>query len=437
MASRFISGHAGVVATSLLLLSATGAAAQSRLDAGLASSAFEHAQSLCDADKGRAWGVSLCGPILIADPATRRFIANMDGAAAPLERDGEVFKGRLPDNVPIANTAARWNGRVWTMLMAPLPRDEPGLSILLMHEAWHRIQDQIGLAAANGDQPQLATEAGRLSLRLELRALSAAIIATDPTQRRAAIGDALTFRAWRYARFPEAEAAEAVMERHEGLAEYTGRILSRDDEMIRHLAEHLGGGDRVSEYARSFAYYTGPAYGVLLDAASPDWKKTWDRREGLPLVLSRTLGLRVSSDDEAFAAIGQRYGAETIRTQEAARALAQSARIATLRANLVQGAVLIAPVSGANFSFDPNKVTPLPPEGAVYGVIRAAAGWGVLNVEKEALLSTDWSRLSVEHKGAVPTTDGLKGSGWTLTLKPGWELTPGPREGDWTIRRLP
>ncbi|MFN7127438.1 MAG: hypothetical protein ACK4OJ_00095 [Brevundimonas sp.] len=437
MKSRFIRRHARCAAASVLLLSATGAAAQSRLDPMPAASAFEHARSLCEADQGRAWGVSLCGPMLVADPATRAFISNMDGLDAPLERDGEVFKGRLPDSVPIANTAVRWNGRIWTMLLSPLPKEEPALSILLMHEAWHRVQDQIGLGAINADQPQLATEAGRVSLRLELRALATAVAATDSTQRNLAIRDALTFRAWRYARFPEAQAAEDAMERHEGLAEYSGRILSRDDEMIQHLAEHLGRGDKVREYARSFAYYTGPAYGVLLDGVAPDWKKTWDRHEGLPSRLATTLGLEVPSDDEAFAASGLRYGAGAIQAEEAARALEQSVRIATLRAALVEGSVLIAPVSGANFSFDPNQVTPLPPEGTVYGVIRAAADWGVLEVDDAALLSTDWSRLSVEHTGAVRTEDGLKGRGWTLTLRAGWELTPGRRGGDWTIGRRP
>jgi hypothetical protein len=437
MTFRVIHYPAGLAAAVLSLLSGSGAAAQSRLDPTSASAAFEHAGALCEADQGRTWGVSLCGPMLVADPATRDFVANMDGADTPLERDGEVFKGHLPDSVPIANTAVRWNGRVWTMMLSPLPKEEPALSILLMHEAWHRIQDQINLAATNADQPQLATEDGRVSLRLELRALTAAVAASDPTQRNLAIRDALTFRAWRYARFPEAQAAEDAMERHEGLAEYTGRILSRDDEMIRHLTAHLDRGDQVRAYARSFAYYTGPAYGVLLDEVSPDWKTTWDRREGLPSLLATTLGLEVRSDDEAFAASGQRYEARAVQAEEAARAREQSARIATLRAALVDGAVLIAPVSGANFSFDPNKVTPLPPEGTVYGVIRAAADWGVLEAEQAALLSTDWSRLSVEHTGAVRTEDGLRGRGWTLTLRPGWELTPGPRGGDWTIERRP
>lgn len=436
MASLFIGRRFGLAAA-LLLFSATGVAAGAEPEAAQAVAAFEQARVLCEADGGRAWGVSLCGPMLIADPATRQVIANLDGVDAPLERDGAVFRGQLPDAVPIANTAVRWNGRVWTMLVAPLPKDEPGRSILLMHEAWHRIQDQIGLKATNADQPQLATEAGRVSLRLELRALAAALGATDPAARRVAVEDALTFRAWRQARFPEAQVAEDAMERHEGLAEYTGRLLSRDEAMIPHLAEHLGKGDRVRAYARSFAYYTGPAYGLLLDAAAPDWKTTWDRREGLPQLLARALGLEMAADDAAFAASGMRYGATTIQAEEAARALEQAARVASLRAGLVDGPVLVAPVAGASFSFDPNKVTPLPPEGTVYGVIRAAADWGVLTVEKDGLLSTDWSRLTVAHAGATPTQDGLRGDGWTLTLKPEWRLTPGPRDGDWTITRRP
>ena len=30
--------------------------------------AFEQARSLCEADGGRAWGVSLCGPMLTLTP---------------------------------------------------------------------------------------------------------------------------------------------------------------------------------------------------------------------------------------------------------------------------------------------------------------------------------------------------------------------------------
>lgn len=319
------------------------------------------------------------------------------------------------------------------MLMSPLPRAEPDLSILLAHESWHRVQGEIGLAAQHADADDLATEEGRLSLRLELRALAVALTATTPEAETQAIADALSFRAWRYAKFPEAAAAEAAMERHEGLAEYTGRVLSQDPEMTAHLAEHLIRGDAVSAYARSFAYYTGPAYGVLLDRHAPDWRKDDEGRRD-PAKLLKT---RLSLDTPDFETAGRRCDIDAVRAEEAETAETQRRKVAELRARLVNGPVLVAPVRGASFSFDPNRVTPLPPDGAVYGTIRAAAEWGVLETTRDGLLSSSWDRLSVEASDARLTEQGMTGEGWTLMLKAGWRLAPGERPSDWTIDRTP
>lgn len=108
-----------------------------------------------------------------------------------------------------------------------------------------------------------------------------------------------------------------------------------------------------------------------------------------------------------------------------------------LRAKLVDGPVLRAPVNGASFSFDPNRVTPLPPEGAVYGTIRVGAEWGVLEVADGGLLSKDWRSLSAACGDASPTPDGPRGEGWVLKLEPGWRLVESGRSGDRTIQRAP
>ncbi len=418
-----------------MAVSAAATAQPAALDAAQATRTFARMQALCEADGGSAWGVSLCGPLLLADPATRRFVANMDGAQAALEPEGTIFHGRLPDDVPIANTSVQWNGRRWTMLMLPVPEQEPALSILLMHEAWHRIQDQLGLAAAHAEQPQLDTEQGRVALRLELRALRAALATNVPVRRRQAVQDALVFRGWRQARFPQAREAENAMERHEGIAEYSGRLLAQDATLEAHLVEHLHRGDAVKAYARSFAYYTGPAYGVLLDRASPGWRERWNRRDGLPEQLAVALQLDVPAGEAAFKQRAARHGLAEIQAQEAARAAEQARVVAALRARLVDGPVLVAPVNGASFSFDPGRVTPLASHGAVYGVIRAAAAWGVLEVADGGLLSSDWSRLSVAYGDAAVSADEVKGEGWSLRLKPGWTLAQGARAGDWTITR--
>jgi hypothetical protein len=39
---------------------------------------FSEAQSLCQADHGQLWGVSLCGPIMFVDPQSRSIVASAD-----------------------------------------------------------------------------------------------------------------------------------------------------------------------------------------------------------------------------------------------------------------------------------------------------------------------------------------------------------------------
>lgn len=45
-----------------------------------AKSAFEEARAACEADGGELWGVSLCGPILLADTLSGRIFGNEPAA---------------------------------------------------------------------------------------------------------------------------------------------------------------------------------------------------------------------------------------------------------------------------------------------------------------------------------------------------------------------
>ncbi len=130
------------------------------LDRTAAAAALAEAQALCEADAGRLWGASLCGPLLIADPRTRAVIANQAGAEGGLTASDGVFTGVLPADINIANTAVEWDGVRWTMLMAPLPDDAESRGALLMHESWHRIQPEIGLPAASPAPPISARPRG-------------------------------------------------------------------------------------------------------------------------------------------------------------------------------------------------------------------------------------------------------------------------------------
>src|SRR5438045_5413149 len=149
---------------------------------------------------------------------------------------------------------------------------------LLLHECFHRIQDDAGLPATQGSNAHIDTLDGRYWFLLELRALAKAL---KNEERPAAIADAIAFRAKRRALFPYAAANERKLENNEALAEYTGYALrgTSDGESRLAVARRLDNLDRTQTFMRGFAYLTGPAYGLLIDAFTPGWTQLQsDRR---------------------------------------------------------------------------------------------------------------------------------------------------------------
>ena len=71
----------------------------------LAAQYFQEARVVCESDAAKLWRVSLCGPLLFADPQTRAIYASQADKDGTLRADGGVFRGTLPANVNIANTS--------------------------------------------------------------------------------------------------------------------------------------------------------------------------------------------------------------------------------------------------------------------------------------------------------------------------------------------
>ncbi|MEO6836398.1 MAG: hypothetical protein ABI231_10900 [Candidatus Tumulicola sp.] len=65
---------------------------------------FATAHARCLADAGRLWGVSLCVPMMIADPNTHQAVPNV--VVSGSTRDGDVFRLTLPADAAIS-TAPR------------------------------------------------------------------------------------------------------------------------------------------------------------------------------------------------------------------------------------------------------------------------------------------------------------------------------------------
>jgi hypothetical protein len=424
----------------LLLRAGTASAQGPSIDLAEARRAFESARIASDLDAGRLWGIELYGPVFLVDPATGSVAADRADREGQLTAGDGVWAGTLPETINPANTAIEWAGLEWTMVLWPPPTIPHARNRLLLHEMFHRVQDEIGLPANNPLNAHLDTRDGRIWMRLEMRALAEAL-SHDGDGRRTAIRDALDFRARRRALFPGAAAEEDALERNEGMAEYTGLVLGGlpAGALAHRAAAALEQQESRETFSRSFAYATGPAYGVLLDAAGRPWRDALVAGAALAELLETSYATEVSRVPAEGRVAW--YNGERVMAVETAREEARLAREAELRGRFVDGPVLVlAPGSEFSFSFDPNDAVNLEGIGTVYGSTRVVDGWGVLEVESGGGLfrrnEEGWITGVVVPVPSGAATPPSAGDGWRLELAPGWEIVPGDRPGDWVVRAV-
>ena len=402
---------------SLLVLPLAGFA---QIDQQRAAEAFNHAKSLCEREGGKLWKISLCGPIVIADPATKTIATNQPAPEAP-----------RPAALGFTNSAMDWGGTRWTAISWPsLVALQHVQGLLLIHELFHRIQPQLGLLVPDLPSDHLDTLEGRYWMQLEWQALSRAIGSTGQT-RSAAVGDALAFRAVRRSRFPGAAESERRFETNEGLAQYTATVVAAGSrsEAVRSAIGQLAGAPAEVTFVRQFAYPTGAAYGILLDEYAPGWTHRIKSGDDLGKLIEPFAAIRTTKDLEAAAVS---YGGPEIREREIRRDVEHKARIAELRRRFVEGPILILP-RGRGASFGSAGITTIPGEGTVYSSYRTKADWGTLEASA-VLVDMDGRKLTVPAP-AVVEGKTLKGDGWTLAIADGWVIRSGPRAGDFQLVR--
>ena len=427
---------AAFLATSLLAVSPIGAETARAIDAAEAAAHFAEAEAV-GRQSASLWGAPLHGPMLFVDRGTRDVVANVADPAGTLVREGPVFRGTWPAELPVYNGSVDYGGRTWTILAWPPPSRRFERRRLMAHELFHRLQAERKWPAADAANAHLESEEARLWLRLEWRALQRAL-GEQGDERRAAIEDALLFRAERRRRFPAGAAEERALELNEGLAEYTGVRAAipgaaRDGWVFQQLDAADAAAAR-SSVVRNFAYASGPAYGLLLDSVNADWRRevfaTGDL--GAQLAAASEIALPAEGAPEEARLRAARYDFAALAAQESAREAERQARLEAQRRRFVDGPVLALPVGETfSYSFDPNAVAAFGDDDSVLATAEIRDAWGLLRV-------TAGGVLLVREEGAVvrvvvpapQSANGTSGDGWELELAEGWELRPGEREGD-------
>jgi hypothetical protein len=376
-------------------------------------------------ENGNLWNHQLYGPLLFVNQDNRTVIANEKDTKGFLTKNGEIFAGILPDEINIANTAFDWNGKRWTMVILPLPNDYNERLNLLTHELFHRIQPEIGFSNLVEKQSNHLDDLdGRIFLKLELEALKKALISDVETNKQKYIQDALLFRNYRHIHYSGAKENENTLELNEGLAEYTGSILSnRSDEKLKeHYVQMINNFYNNQTFVRSFAYITIPVYGYFIKLKNDSWNKDISNSTNLTDYISDFFKISIPTNlIETINAIKGDYGFEEIASSEIKRENEQKKLLAEYEVKFLKNPTLTIQFENMSISFNPSNIIPLKDLGTVYPNLRVSDNWGILTIENGALLSNNWDKVTVSEP--LKTSDKtIEGDGWKLELNKNWKL---------------
>ena len=165
---------------------------------------------------------------------------------------------------------------------------------------------------------------------------------------------------------------------------------------------------------------TGPAYGMLLDRWSPHWRTGLSPASDLPALLAEQLGTPLSATGAE--GVGRRYGMDEVRAQEHERARIREQRSAGYRKRYLGGDSVRLPLSKPSASFDPRALFPLDEVGTVYTPLTVRDEWGELTADSGALMSKDWTLVTLSGGEVTGSASNWTGPGWTLVLNAGWRL---------------
>lgn len=383
------------------------------------------------------WNKDLYGAMLLVDPQTRQLYANEPDTGGVLKPNGNIYSGILPDDINIANTAVNWNGKRWAMIMLPLPQNKQDRMNLLAHELFHSVQPSLGFALNNTDNNHLDQKEGRIYLRLELEALKKAVQSSSEKELLQHLTNALTFRRYRHQLYAGSDTTENLLELNEGIAEFTGMIVSgrNNQQMTDHFIKSINTFFSHPTFVRPFAYQTIPVYGYLLHHKRKNWNKDITAETDLTRYFIKTFNISLPEDIKGTVeGLSEGYNGKLIIKEETDREAETKKRIAEYKLKFIDQPHFEIPFEKMNVSFDPRNMIPIEDKGTVYTNIRITDLWGILTVENGALMSADWSKISVT-KPLDMEGKRISGNGWTLELTGGYIIERDEASGNYKLNK--
>lgn len=402
-----------------------------------ASKALEEYKIACKSGK-EIWGHDLCVPMIIVNRESMTSVATKQTPKKDFKKMDTTFTGKYSGPQLFANTSLQWEGETWSMVLWPLSDAKEDRIELLMHEAWHSIQNDIGLPLNSNFLTHLDKYDGRLLIRLEWNALLQALRDTDNQQKH--LRSALSFRKIRFNKYPNAQNAEKILDYNEGFAAYTGMKFRSNklNDLISNLENKLNKVEDVTSLTRSASYYTGPLYGLLLDSQPNEWKSEIGQSKGLGSLAQKKFRISTPKRPKLLplASIPE-YNYKSIDKFEKTRSKKKQAKIKSYLENISQkGGLELYPSQGSPQMFDPRTILVVGENDLIYVNYETNSDWGNLKVSDGVQVKEiKGKRALLLSKPTKITGNKITGTGWTLELNPQWKLESSKNKRSVLVKR--
>ncbi len=368
----------------------------------------------------KIWDKDIYGPIMLIEENTRVIYANEPDKFNVLVATNGYYTGVLPKEISFQNTSLDWNGNTWATVVLPLSPDKYRRLDLITHELFHSAQLSLGFDIRGSDNYHLDEKDGRILLRFEIEALKKALRVSRLSQAEEHLRNALIFRKYRHLVYSGSQLSENKLELLEGLATYTGQMMSgRDKWQLReYLIERLEAYTNTPSFVRSFAYETIPVYAFFLYQKNNSWNKGITEETDLTEFFEEAfeLGMRIVLPSYVRQ-VAEEYRGREIRDEETLRYEKHTLTLNELREKFLEKPRLEIKLEDMNMSFNPNNPISLDvDEGTVYPTIRISDNWGILTVTGGGALLSPGHVWVVVSEPVEIREDEIIGDGWSIEL---------------------
>lgn len=332
------------------------------------------AKKILEEDNGKLWGYKIWNDSIIVIDYDNSIYSLIKLENSKTDDDTLYYKMLSPNTLAFVNTTQKYNNKNYATVLKSYLNDK---SSTIIHELFHLLQFKF--RTFNGEPIDYLDETNaRILLRLEYQALKNAlnaIIDNKNTEKvKKYLNDAIIFRKERQNTYSEYLQKELEIETLEGMANYTGFVLSSYNNKYQKAIDEINERERAETYTRPFPYATGVAYGLLFDYLNFKWKTGLDKIYNFADIYeNKVLQSKIKINKKIVKRAKQRNNFDEIYKQEKEREEIQNNLIDYYTELLIDKPTLKAVINDfENYSrsYNMNGTLVLKHKGTVYSNIR-------------------------------------------------------------------